>query len=1200
MEPCTAQGESAPTHREGPFGRAAIDLSRILEPVAASLTGAATGSRIGVGDAARPAVIAALARAAPGPVLVIVPRASRAQDLAEELGAWLGPDAPRRIRVYPQRDALPYERAPEDPWDVRTRIEVLSALGSGESTLIVASVEAVAQHTLSPDAARGAVSRIAVGDRLDPDDLLRGLQSTGFEVVNLVEAPGQAARRGGIVDVFPPQTETPARIEFFGPKVESIREFEVETQRSRERVDAIGLGAASEVSPDAGLAASLARELDFSACEEEAEGRLREELENLALGILPVGAAFLPALLSPYSLLDHLPEDATVLLDEAMDLSRALDEYIAETATMRIEREARGELPVGLPRAQANWSDLQPQLKRHGAIDLSRFATADAPIALPDAASDTLRPPFAPAPGFGGRIRTLASELADLTRRGESVVIVSQQASRLNTLLSDEGLPVSLLEDAPEPRPGVIQLLRGALPHGWALRGSAGIAPVRGEPVEPREALSGPPKAGLTFLTDAEVFGFVKQRRTLRQAGPDRSNLVADLSPGDYVVHLEHGIARFAGMVVREVEGVEREFLELTYAQGDRLFVPVDQSDRVARYIGPGDYHPGLTRLGSGEWSRARERVRRAVADVARDLLDLYASRQVLDGHAFSPDTPWQQELEASFPYVETPDQIAAISAVKNDMEQPRPMDRLICGDVGFGKTEVAVRAAFKTVMDGYQVAVLVPTTVLAQQHYNTFKERLASLPARVEMLSRFLSDKEADEVVRDVAAGSVDILIGTHRILQRDVEFKKLGLVVIDEEQRFGVANKERLKQMRQEVDVLTLSATPIPRTLHMSLVGIRDLSNMMTAPEDRSPIRTYVLESDDQIVREAIRRELERGGQVFFVHNRVYSIELVADRLRKLVPEAEVGIGHGQMHEDDLERTMLAFTRGEIDVLVCTTIIESGLDIPNANTIIINQADRLGLAQLYQLRGRVGRSTVRAYAYLLYDRGQVLSEVAQRRLQAVFEATELGAGMQIALRDLEIRGAGNLLGSEQSGHMAVVGFDLYVRLLGEAVERLKALDRGETPPPPTSARPAVSLDLPITAYLPTGYIPDLNLRLAVYQRLSQTATDDEAAAIENELRDRFGELPPAARNLLWVLRLRLLAMQAGVGAIQVEGDDMVIRLLPGLSLDREAVARRAPTHTTVLSHQMRLDRDIIGEGWREAVVRALAAIAPEPSAAK
>jgi transcription-repair coupling factor (superfamily II helicase) len=525
-------------------------------------------------------------------------------------------------------------------------------------------------------------------------------------------------------------------------------------------------------------------------------------------------------------------------------------------------------------------------------------------------------------------------------------------------------------------------------------------------------------------------------------------------------------------------------------------------------------------------------------------------------------------------------------------------MDRLICGDVGFGKTEVAIRAAFKAVMDGYQVAVLVPTTVLAQQHYNTFKERLASLPARVEMLSRFLNDREQREVIDSTKDGQVDILIGTHRILQKDVTFSKLGLVIIDEEQRFGVAHKERLKQMRKEVDVLTLSATPIPRTLHMSLVGIRDLSNMMTAPEDRSPIRTYVLESDDHIIREAIAREIERGGQVFFVHNRVYNIEMIAAHIRKLVSEAEVGIGHGQMHEDQLERTMLRFAHGEIDVLVCTTIIESGLDIPNANTIIINQADRLGLAQMYQLRGRVGRSTVRAYAYLLYDRAHALSEVAQKRLQAVFEATELGAGMQIALRDLEIRGAGNLLGSEQSGFMAAVGFDLYVRLLAEAVERLKALQRGETPPPPVSSRPAVTLDLPLTAYLPDGYIPDLNLRLAVYQRLSQAMEDAEASAIEQELRDRFGELPPAARNLIWIVRLRIMATKAGIGAIQTEDGSLVIRMLPGLALDRETATKRMPPGSNVLNHQVRLNRDAMGEGWRESLVRALDAIMPATAA--
>jgi transcription-repair coupling factor (superfamily II helicase) len=1154
-----------------------MDLSRLLDPVKAALGAvqpeAGSPVRIGVGDAAKPATVAALVQGAPGAVLVVVSKEAQARDLHEELGAWLGPEAAARTSLYPQRDILPYERVADDPWDVSARLDALAALHAGDRAVLIASVEAVGQRTLSPEAARSAVSSLRVGDRLSPEELLRRLQTTGYTIVTIVEAPGQAARRGGILDVFPPQADTPARVEFFGSQVESIRAFSAATQRSQGQIESLNLGIAREFTPDPVLAQELVQALDFAGAGEEAAAILREDLEAIAQGELLIGPSFLPALLSPYSLLDHLPPDASVILNEPTDLGRALDEYVAETATERIQREAHGLLPAGLPPAQANWSDLQAKLAGLPVIQLSRFLTEE---------SGALRPPFAPAPAFGGRVRVLARDLHEATRKREAVVIVSQQASRLASLLGDEGVPVQTAVDTvAAPEAGLVQVIRGSLPHGWLLHG----------------------EAALNILTDAEVFGFTKQRRALRQPGPDRSGLIADLTPGDYVVHIEHGIARFTGLVVRRVkesadggrpeQTTEREFLELAYAQGDKLYVPVEQADRVARYVGPGEFRPDLTRLGSGEWARNRERVRRAVADIARDLLDLYAARQLLPGHAFSPDTPWQQELEASFPYIETPDQLEAIGSVKRDMELPRPMDRVICGDVGFGKTEVAVRAAFKAVMDGFQVAILVPTTVLAQQHYNTFKERLASLPARVEMLSRFLSDKEARDVVRDVADGSVDILIGTHRILQKDVEFKKLGLLIIDEEQRFGVAHKERLKQMRKEVDVLTLSATPIPRTLHMSLAGIRDLSNMTTPPEDRLPIRTYVLESDDQILREAIVRELERGGQVFFVHNRVYNIELVASRLRNLVPEAEIGIGHGQMPEDHLERTMLHFARGEIDVLVCTTIIESGLDIPNANTIIINQADKLGLAQLYQLRGRVGRGAVRAYAYLLYDRGRALSETAQRRLQAIFEATELGAGFQIALRDLEIRGAGNLLGAEQSGHMAAVGFDLYVRLLGEAVERLKALERGEIPPPPASARPAVAVDLPITAYLPEAYIPDLNLRLAVYQRLSQAGTDTEVNAIEQELRDRFGNLPPTARNLIWVVRLRLLANVAGIGSIGTENEKLVIRLLPGNELDRRDIERRLPPSSTVTPHQVRLDLGTLGEGWREGLVRALDAIA-------
>jgi transcription-repair coupling factor (superfamily II helicase) len=583
--------------------------------------------------------------------------------------------------------------------------------------------------------------------------------------------------------------------------------------------------------------------------------------------------------------------------------------------------------------------------------------------------------------------------------------------------------------------------------------------------------------------------------------------------------------------------------------------------------------------------------VRRAVQDLAKELLELYAAREALPGHAFSPDTPWQHELEASFPYVETPDQLAAMREVKLDMERPRPMDRLVCGDVGYGKTEVAVRAAFKAVADGAQVAVLVPTTVLAQQHFQTFSRRLAAFPVRVEMLSRFRSEREQREIVQGLADGSIDIVIGTHRLLQKDVRFKNLGLVIVDEEQRFGVAHKERLKQMRREVDVLTLTATPIPRTLHMALSGIRDMSTIETPPEDRLPIKTYVTQFDERVVREAIIREIERGGQVYFVHNRVHNIEQVARKVRELVPEAEVLVAHGQMPEEQLERTMLRFVAGDADVLVCTTIIESGLDIPNVNTIIINQADRLGLSQLYQLRGRVGRGAVRAYAYLLYDRGRALSEAAQKRLQAIFEATELGAGFQIAMRDLEIRGAGNLLGAEQSGHIAAVGFDLYVRMLGEAVRRLQAVQRGEQPEPGDAQRPPVILDLPVSAFIPESYVPDLNVRLSVYQRMGEARTPEEVRALEEELKDRFGPPPRPVCELLFALTVRALARQARATAIQTEDGALVLRMEEGVDL---RAAGLAPAPGLAVGHRMaRLDLRVLGERWREALVQALERLA-------
>ena len=655
-------------------------------------------------------------------------------------------------------------------------------------------------------------------------------------------------------------------------------------------------------------------------------------------------------------------------------------------------------------------------------------------------------------------------------------------------------------------------------------------------------------------------------------------------------MHVDHGIGKFRGLyrtggtdAQNGATSSVREFLLIEYDGADRLYVPSEQADRVTRYVGGGDDSPNLTRLGTQEWTRAKARARRAVRDIAKDLVELYAARKLAQGHAFGADSVWQNELEDSFPYSETPDQLTAIAEVKGDMEQSTPMDRLLVGDVGYGKTEVALRAAFKAVMDGKQVAVLVPTTVLAQQHYTTFKERFGAFPVRVEVLSRFRSPKEQAAVVEAAVAGAVDVVIGTHRLVSKDVSFKDLGLLIVDEEQRFGVAHKERLKQLRKEVDVLTLTATPIPRTLHMSLAGVRDMSVMETPPEERLPIRTYVAEYDDGLVREAILRELDRGGQVYFVHNRVQSIEIVHRRLRELVPEARFLIGHGQMAEDQLEKVMLGFSEGEADVLLCTTIIESGLDISNANTIIIDNSHRLGLAQLYQLRGRVGRGPVRAYAYFLYARDTQLNETAEARLRTIYEATELGAGFRIAMKDLEIRGAGNLLGAEQSGQIAAVGFDLYTRLLGEAVELMSAAQAG-TPPLMTDAtgpdrRP--SLDLPLDAFLPSDYVADEAARLNLYQRFATASSGEQIGGLIAELEDRFGPLPEQATNLVYQVGLRIEAQRAGVSQITATENEIVVKLHGRPPTDITRLSREIGTAVRAGSNQLRMPR---GQGRRVA----------------
>ena len=780
-------------------------------------------------------------------------------------------------------------------------------------------------------------------------------------------------------------------------------------------------------------------------------------------------------------------------------------------------------------------------------------------------------PNYSSANAYGGRLRAFVLDCRRALKNRERVVIVTAQARRMAEVLSGESIlrdeaihvsPGTNIQAPPDA--GTVTLIQGQLVEGWQSRSLA-----------------------LSVYTDTEIFGWSRRRNALRRKPFTPASFLAEVNPGDYVVHQEHGIGRLEGLVKLNMTGVEREYLLIQYAGTDKLYIPTDQLDRVTRYISMGEAVPALSKLGTTEWTRVKSKVKESVQDIARELLRLYSEREASKGFAFSPDSeqPWLQELEDAFPYEETPDQIRAIEEVKADMERPRPMDRLVCGDVGYGKTEVALRAAFKAVLDQKQVAILVPTTILALQHFNTFKERLEAFPVRVELLSRFRSEKEQKQVLEDLALGKVDIIIGTHRVLQKDVVFLDLGLLVVDEEQRFGVAHKERLKQLRHEIDVLTMTATPIPRTLHMSLVNLRDMSVIETPPQERLPIRTTIREYDEGLIREAILREIDRGGQVFFVHNRVQGIQVIAQKLQRLVPEARFVVGHGQMAEDQLERVMMDFSSGEYDVLISTTIIENGLDIPNANTIIVNNAAYFGLAQLYQLRGRVGRATQQAYSYFLYNKDAKLTQIQEKRLRAIFEATELGAGFRIAMKDLEIRGAGNLLGAEQSGFMNSVGFDLYCKLLAEAVQEVQG-KQVETAPA------SASVDLPLDSYLPDEYIGDRTLKVNFYQRLANLSRPEQVDAMSAELNDRFGAPPPPVQNLLAMVRLKVEAAALGFEAIALKDNEVILTVRRTIVPNRIALYRRFRNEARVQQGVIRIPRRLFGTNWFEQLRELLPAI--------
>jgi len=1113
--------------------------------------------------------------------------------VAEELAAWVGDQA--AVAVLEPRTALAYERSELVADETAARVAALSAWRTGQARILVASVQALLQHTLAPDDLPDEPLELRVGARIAQSELLRELLQLGYTPVLEVAGRGEFARRGGIVDVFPPSAELPVRVESFGDEIDSLRAFDPTDQRTTGKVDRVVLLPASEFLVPAGGAEALRDRLGTSG--RKLTERLGQDLERLIAAVAadperptrdgataPRGESRAAAvgdaaeiwapLLAPSTALDHLGPETLFVLDEPGDVGEAADFLWRQADERRDDLVAGGELPRDWPPTLLPPRDWKRRLLAARTLELTWESEASNAIAGGGKSSGDLfgwREPQLP-PGRSARIAD-AVERWQREENAPRIVIASDQAPRLAELLEEAGHAAGVT-DAIEaaPPPGAVSVVDRSLNGGFA---------------------GGPD--GLVFVTDRELFGNVRVRRpkAMRRVVP--RDILERLTLGDLVVHIDHGIARYERMLRRSSGlGDERDYLELAFQGQDRIFVPVEQIGRISRYSG--GEHPSLSKLGGTEWLRTKQRVRKAVDDLAEELLALYAARADAPGHAYPLDTPWQSEMEAAFPYEETVDQLRAAVEVKHDMEAVRPMDRLVVGDVGYGKTEVAIRAAFKATQDGKQVAVLVPTTVLAAQHHATFGARFGPFPVKVALLSRFVSKADQEKTVAGLADGSVDLVIGTHRLLSRDVRFRDLGLVVVDEEQRFGVAAKERLKQLKREVDVLTLSATPIPRTLNLALAGVRDMSVIETPPEDRLPIQTRVAEASAGLVRDAVLRELDRGGQVFYVHNRVETIEAQAEQLRRLLPDVRLVVGHGQMAEGQLESVMLKFAGGEADVLVCTTIIESGLDIPNANTIVIDRADTLGLAQLYQLRGRVGRSSRRAYAYLLYRRRERMSEEARKRLQAIFNASELGAGFQIALSDLEIRGAGNILGGEQSGHMAAVGFDLYSRLLAEAVEERKASRENRAP---VLVPQQAVVDLPLEAHLPDDYVADEAQKLELYRRLANARSAGDVAAFRQEVIDRFGPMPLPVQRLAEVAELRLAAETIGIASMSREEGQLVVRFGAGLS---RATAMRLLTpgslpgvrhsDVTFASNQVRirLPKDPL-KGWQltQAVVARL-----------
>jgi transcription-repair coupling factor (superfamily II helicase) len=1057
---------------------------------------------------ARAFAVAGLAAGAAAPLLVITPREREADELGDDLGLFL-----EDVAVLPAWETLPFEHLSPNVATMARRAKARHTLATGSGgTVVVASVRAVIQR-LSPSDPSPIV--LQVGEDRDVTELSDSLTVLGYERTDRVESRGEYAVRGGILDVFPADAEEPIRLDFWGDTVEDIRVFAIGDQRSQDRVERADIFPAREFRADAAVASAADRLVASDPWNASVWERIAQYQQFTGM------ESWMPWLAPESTLLDEARHVAVVVVDPTRAVDRARD-----------LRKEEDDLAAALA---PTWGHGAPQAGDHPALflDFEARVTDRDHLQMPAIAAGPGDHVLA-AQGFDatpGDVESVSAGLERLLSRQVTPVIAMDgepAADRVARVLADQGVVIGRAETLEAVTPAIVAV---GVHRGFVL-----------------------PELGVAVLGEQEIAG---RRRAHRRVGPRRGAHVGaeyrDLVPGDYVVHHRHGIGRFEGMVSRTMAGVERDYIVVAYAGHDRLYVPTDQLAAVKKYTG-GDA-PKVSRMGGKEWAETRSRVRRAVAAVASEVVRLHRERAVAAGRAYGPDSPWQREMEGMFPFEETPDQLTAITDVKVDLETDRPMDRLIFGDVGFGKTEIAIRAAFKAALSGVQVAVLCPTTLLASQHFQTFAERFAPYPVEVAMLSRFLTPKETKDVIAKLATGEVDVVIGTHRLLSEDVRFKDLGLLIVDEEQRFGVSAKDAIKRLRIGVDVLTLTATPIPRTLEMALTGIRDVSHIRTPPEDRHPILTFVGPFDTPTAEAAIRRELLREGQVFYVHNRVQSIDRAVARLQELVPDARYVVAHGQMSEGQLEQVMIDFWDRKYDVMVATTIIESGLDLPQVNTLIVERADLLGLAQLYQLRGRVGRSDQRAYAYLFHPPDQSLTEEAHRRLEAIGEATDLGSGFQLALRDLEIRGAGSILGEVQSGHISAVGFDLYIELVAEAVDELEGR---ETIPREAEVR----IDLPVDAHLPESYVPDQLLRLEAYRRLALASTGVEVDDVVAEWEDRFGEIPAPGAALVEIARLRVEALRVGLTEIVALKDE--VRLAPvDLTASQEVrlqrLARRA-----------------------------------------